>query len=52
MGPPGTGSHGILGSLVSKLSIKMPYLVDQIKNSIAIGKIKSVERAKIKNQSL
>ena len=40
------------GSLVSKLSIMMPFLVDQIKNSIAIGKIKSVERAKIKNQLL
>ena len=40
------------GSLLSKLSIMMPFLVDQIKNSIAIGKIKSVERAKIKNQSL
>ena len=26
------------GSLVSKLSIMMPFLVDQIKNSITIGK--------------
>jgi len=34
------------GSLANRLSIVLPFLIDQIKNSIAVGKVRSVEKAK------